>query len=363
MASDAEGAAISVDGHTEISVSVENTDGLTPDQTRDLLVTAFAMPRSEPNRSSVITNLLRKLAETDPFGALQLADDIGSLRDTQRAKNQILVVWGTNDPIAALTWAETGLMNEPLSSRMDLLESIYEGYAANDPAAAFQTALIQLDASNPAGERLKREILEEIVEVQVENGQIASAQNAIELMETGEMKNRLLRELVDEWASFDPVAASEYVLTLGNEAGVSIKTALLSEWAENDPAAAAQWLSTLDDDDPAIARASAEIIRQWTRYDLNASAEWLNSLPQTPELDRAVASYTYRAAEEDPSSAMSWAESISNDGMRTRTMERVAYTWRLSDPEAFEGFLSSSEFTEEQAKALREAEPRGGRRR
>jgi predicted phosphoadenosine phosphosulfate sulfurtransferase len=60
----------------------------------------------------------------------------------------------------------------------------------------------------------------------------------------------------------------------------------------------------LPEGDPAIANSSAEIIREWTCYDLNAPAEWLNTLPASPELDRAVASYAFRVVEEDPENAM-----------------------------------------------------------
>ena len=120
-------------------------------------------------------------------------------------------------------------------------------------------------------------------------------------------------------------------------------------------------------DDPAIARASSSIIREWTRYDLAASADWLNSLPASPELDRAVISYTFRAAEEDPETAMSWASSIEDDGRRTWMMERVASTWKEQDAETFKNYLDKSELSAEQREKLENSQSRGngywGRRR
>jgi hypothetical protein len=173
------------------------------------------------------------------------------------------------------------------------------------------------------------------------------------------MQNSLRRELVDEWAEFDPQAAAAYVSTLGEDADSSIKSALVSRWAQSDPAAAAAWLSSLDVDDPAIARASSSIIREWTRYDLTASADWLNSLPASPELDRAVISYTFRAAEEDPETAMSWAESIEDDRRRTWMMERVAITWKEQNAETFKSYLDKSELSAEQREKLENAQSRG----
>jgi hypothetical protein len=40
---------------------------------------------------------------------------------------------------------------------------------------------------------------------------------------------------------------------------------------------------------------------------------------------------------------MGWAESISNDGMRTRLMQRVAATWKNSDIESFTTYLEQSD--------------------
>jgi len=169
--------------------------------------------------------------------------------------------------------------------------------------------------------------------------------------------------LVDEWASFDPEGAAAYVESLGEDVPSSIKTRLLGEWAENDPEAAAAWLSAREFDEETLSRASTAIIREWTRYDMAASAEWLNSQPSSPALDRAVMSYTYRAAQEDPANAMTWAESIGNDWMRTRMMQHVAGSWKNEDPESFQSYIDKSEFDEAQKKQLQEAKPFRGRGR
>ena len=151
------------------------------------------------------------------------------------------------------------------------------------------------------------------------------------------------------------------------DAGAAIIVAGAAIYGAADPAAAAAWLSSLNVDDPAIARASSSVIREWTRYDLAASADWLNSLPASPELDRAVISYTFRAAEEDPETAMSWASSIEDDGRRTWMMERVASTWKEQDAETFKNYLDKSELSAEQREKLENSQSRGngywGRRR
>jgi hypothetical protein len=327
---------------------------LSGEATRELLAQAFNLPASDPKRARLIRDLLGQLAETEPVAALELASQIESLRDSERARVAVLEVWGRKDPAAAIAWANNALAGEPSRTRNSQLRAIYRGYAANNPAAAFQQALAITD-----NDRLKNHLLEEVITVQTESGGLQAAMLAVDLVADPEMQNSLRRELVDEWAEFDPQAAAAYVSTLGEDADSSIKSALVSRWAQSDPAAAAAWLSSLDVDDPAIARASSSIIREWTRYDLTASADWLNSLPASPELDRAVISYTFRAAEEDPETAMSWAESIEDDRRRTWMMERVAITWKEQNAETFKSYLDKSELSAEQREKLENAQSRG----
>ena len=134
--------------------------------------------------------------------------------------------------------------------------------------------------------------------------------------------------------------------------------------SRSDPAAAAAWLDNSDFEENTLSQASSAIIREWTRYDMAASAEWLNTQPASPALDRAVISYTYQAAQEDPANAITWAESIENDSMRNRMMQHVAGNWKAEDPEAFQTYLDSSEFDEKQLERLQNAQPiQMGRRR
>jgi hypothetical protein len=330
----------------EVALAALDQDGA-----RALLAEAFALPVSNPQRADLIEDLILQIAAQDPRGALELTGQIASLRDRRRARNDVLELWGRNDPASALAWAAQALGNETIDSRRSQIASIYEGYAEANPQAAFQEAL-----SLEGDLRLRERILNEVIEVQVEAGQINQARLAIDLIDDPALQAELRSELVDEWAEFDPAAAAQYVDSLGDAADPALKARLVSEWAESDPAAAAAWLSQLSVDDPAFSRASSSIIREWARYDLAASAEWLNALPASPELDRAVMSYAYRAAEEDPASAMTWAESIENDRQRGWIMERVAARWREQDAEGFTVYLDQGGFEPEVRERLENAD-------
>ncbi|WP_269526520.1 hypothetical protein [Coraliomargarita parva] len=347
---------------TVANLSHSDIPALSAEQARALLATAFAMPQSDPNRTRLIRDLLEQLARTNPLEAMEMTAQITSLRENQHAKEAILRIWGEVDPVAALNWASTGLANEPASVRNAQMLAIFRGYAQNNPAAAFQAALL-LESGSRAEAMLRSRALAEVIETQVRNGDVKAAMLTIETLPADDSSQRenLLRELVNEWASYDPENAAAYVTSLGDEAPASLKIALLSQWAENDPAAAAAWMSSLSIDDPSLGRAASEIIREWARYDLTASAEWLNSLPASSELDRAVASYTFRAAEEDPATAMTWAESITNERMQSRMVERVAASWKETDAEGFQEYLDSSDYTAEEKETLLNARSWGGR--
>jgi hypothetical protein len=352
-------AAIFDGSVVNLSQALAEVAKLSPTETKDFIAEAMALSTTDPKRSRILTALLEQLAQTNPVEAYEMTATISSLRDAERAKTAILEVWGKNDPLTALNWAASVLIDEPDHLIRAQMRAIYEGYAENNAPAAFSSALA-LPKDGRDEIRLRNQLLATVVESQIRDGQVEQVKQAIALMSDEDSgKENLVRELVSEWAKYDPLSAAGYIDALGDQASSQLKSTLVEQWADSDPAAAASWLSRLDPEDPTISRAASSIIREWTRHDLNASAEWLNSLPASPELDRAVASYTYRAAQEDPGTAMTWAESISNDWVRDRMMQSVAVTWRAENPEAFEGFLESSELDAEQKEKLRNAESRG----
>lgn len=352
------------------SVQLEITEDLLPKTQEDVnfyleveskesLEGAFLLPLTNPKRANIIKDLLVQMASDQPELALLEATKIASVRDQERAINSILQAWGATNPNAALSWADSHIDQIPKQVMNRKFMAIFRGYAQSDPTAAFAQAYGMKEATN-VERRLKNNILSEVIEMQVRQGGLVLARATVESMQDGDTKNRLLTEMVDEWAEYDPTAAAKYVKSLGESATTWMKASLISEWAESDPISAADWLSNLDIEDPAFGRGTASIIREWSQYDLSASAEWLNTLPASPQLDRAVASYTFRAAQEDPANAMSWAESISNERMQGYLMERVAANWKDQDPSAFAVYLESSEFSDEIKERLENATYRDG---
>ena len=321
-----------------------------------MLEAAFARPLSDPRRFQVIRSQLLELARSDPRAALQWSHRIHSLRESHRARNQILARWAAADPMAALTWANTASVDLPRNLYKEQMQAIVTGFAKHDPAGAFQY-VSGLDEGSDRALRFKSRLLNEVIETQIRAGGVEQARATILQMGDGPLKSSLQRELVKEWAGFDPQSAAAYVRLQGPAAS-DLTTSLITAWAVHDPAAAADWLQAVSPEDPALEQASTIITREWARYDLAASSAWLNSLPASPHLDHAVATYTARAAHEAPATAMSWAESINHGQLRTNMMQQVATRWQRDDPATFQAYLHQREFSDKQRRLLEAAAAR-----
>ncbi len=314
-------------------------------------------------RDRMMVELLELWAQQNPTDALAYVDNLQSLRLRDRATEDILETWGKTDASAAMSWLNENSSDLPQRILNDRILAVIEGYAEADPEGAFNyTTSLPTDTSMQR--RLRQRALRESVQQLVEHNQVNTAMSLISNLTDSNEQQDVFGELIGEWAEYDPVAASKYLDQLGPEVASDARRELIRSWADYDPVAAAEWLSKLPPDTEETGQLVSDLVGRWTQYDLDASAEWLNQIPPTPEIDRAVAIYTFRSAQEDPATAMSWAESVTRDDMRQRLMERVASEWKQQDPDAFQTYLSEAELTEEQKTQLTNAQPwrgfRGG---
>ena len=78
----------------------------------------------------------------------------------------------------------------------------------------------------------------------------------------------------------------------------------------------------------------ASIAGNWAREEPNAAAEWLGTLPPGPQNDDAFETFARRISNDDPESAAHWAAAISSPKRRRQTLNHVIATWRVTDPAA-----------------------------
>ncbi|MEM8550316.1 MAG: hypothetical protein AAGF10_05950, partial [Verrucomicrobiota bacterium] len=313
-------------------------------------------------RDQFTLQLTERWAELDPYGALEYAQSLPTLQLSQSATNRALTGWAKTDPQSALAWwnSEGNQATGRISNQR--FEAIMEGFAQLDGFSAFDYAA-GLPEDSLEARRLKNRALESVVESMIEQGQLNNALTWAEQMPPGEGQTTALAEILEEWASYDPDAAVAYLSELsGRDDYPALRQSMLRTWARSDPEQAAAYLSEVDADDPDRGNLTTMLIAQWSRYDITGPGEWLNEQPPSPEIDRAVAIFTFRAASEDPAGAMSWAQSITEEGMSSRMMGRVASEWKAQDPEAFATFMEEADLTIKQREDLENAQPSSGRR-
>ncbi|MGE9295778.1 MAG: hypothetical protein ACQKBV_05775 [Puniceicoccales bacterium] len=320
------------------------------------------MPPSR-ERSQLLYEMLNRWGQIDPNRALAYANGIESMQDRSRAMGEVLEGWGARDPVSALAWLDKSGAELGARAYGNYLENIMEGYAETNPSSAFRFAQ-NLPEDTQMARRTKHSVMRDVVDAMVSQNKIQEAIDLTVSMEDGRMRTETLEEIIDEWTEADPLAAKAFLESMADDpAFADMQRDFLRGWAESDPVAASEWLNTLDPEDPNMPHLATSLVERWTRYDINAAADWLNSVPQSPEMDRAVAIFSMRAAQDDPRTALeSWVPSISNEEMRDRMTRSIAPQFREQDPEGFEEYLTASDFTDEVKQELREAQPRGGRR-
>ncbi len=335
--------------------------GLSDGALRNQLSQTMALPRGAAGRAETLNQLLQQMAQNDPKAALDFVSKIEGLRDQRNATNTVLESWARENPTAALEWYAANSADLTAVQRSDHIQSILRGYAETSPEGAIRYAQ-ELGEGSATERRLKTSALETVFAQMISDGRVNQTFEALESLENDSMRSTLEVSIMRTWAEQEPSAAAAYLADLGENAPRNSHVALVRSWAEIDPDQAAAHVSVLGTDHPEFGRATATLIARWTNYDIGAPGEWLNSLPASPEVDRAVAIYSSRAAREDPEGAMSWASSIQNDRLRTNMMERVAGDWKEADPTAFDTYLNTSSFTEEQRERLTNASPGDERR-
>lgn len=314
----------------------------------------LTLPPSQ-RRDGVLEELVARAALEDPAAALTLAAGLTSPASRERLRRSLLRAWASRQPEAARAWMEETKGTLPSFLRARRYAAWLEGMAERDPAAALAEAL-DFPVANRSEGWMQRRAVAELVEGEVEEGRVDPLLATLSAWPEGEVRQSALEALYGAWVRRDPEAALAHWGS--RERGASaedsgLAAGLVREWTEANPAEAAAFVRSLGPEDPAYEAAVSTLVERWSRYEIEGPAAWLNGEPLTAKTDRAVAVYSVRAAREDPAAAMSWAESIQEEELRTGAMQRVAESWRERDQEGFDRFLEGSGLDEETRASLR----------
>ena len=162
---------------------------------------------------------------------------------------------------------------------------------------------------------------------------------------TVEGKTQALEEAVESWVGKDTDAAVAYMANMDQGERDAIMKEVVEQWgrkgAESQPAAA-EWVASQPEGKGKV-DATGEIVGQWMRSDSVAASTWLGEQPEGDAKDRGISALLRdRSVREDPELAVAWADSISNQEMRSEQVERSARSWLASDRAAALEYLEES---------------------
>jgi hypothetical protein len=98
---------------------------------------------------------------------------------------------------------------------------------------------------------------------------------------------------------------------------------------------------TLEDSD-ARNRAMRDSLREWSRKDLDAAGEFLAGLEAGAMRDSAASQYARDVVKENPATAMEWAQSIGDEGIRMESVVGTARHWLQRDEDAAREWLANA---------------------
>lgn len=288
-------------------------------------------------KSDALYNIADGWAETDPAAAAIWFSENTSGINREDAIYEILESWGRKAPEAALTWAE-GLDDYTRSSVMD---SLAEGWAANDPQGAAKASekLLEFDFGD--------EFVMNIA------GQWASTDPGAASAWAGTITHTDARaiahlEIGTEWAMDDPDKATSWINTLKTDEDklyASLGVAL--GWSEHDPGAALGWAVGTVENPDTRQRIIEDVMLDWSSTDPTAAAEWLNAQPKGPKNDEVLSTFSSAIIDVDPESAVTWASTITDEAKRTENVSSLLEEWVAMDGDAARQWVAGSKLSDD----------------
>ncbi|MDE0178140.1 MAG: hypothetical protein OXP36_06045 [Gammaproteobacteria bacterium] len=199
---------------------------------------AFDWVRTEapsPMRSSMLSSTLGNLGKSDPLRALSLADELdGTVRST--AIEQVLRVWGREDPRSAAAWLDSSQDTTPTA-----VSAVARHYAEVDAEAAFEWVQ---DQSVEAQRRAVTTVVGRIAA-----GSPESALRLVNRIRDSQAKLAAEYQVIKTWADTDPRAAVRAIARMDDSPSQHLYQSTFRSWSLNDPEGATAFLDHIPPSD------------------------------------------------------------------------------------------------------------------
>lgn len=274
----------------------------------------------------------------DGPAALAFADEMKdrmSAEDHFGFRSKVVRGWSSADPDAAVAYVD-GLEDEKEAG--GLRWNLISGLADGNLARATDYVVARGEANDRGSWKYTEMLTGRVLDHQSLQESVSWAGE----LPDGTVKTAALYRVATDFASEDPQAAAEWATGLSDtEAGTKVIHEVSDEWAEQDPAAAVAWLETLPDGDGKAYGMSAALTEWVKRGDPRTASEYLAGMEPSEQRDRAVGGFASTLSHSDPSSAVTWAETIADPKIRQGALIEAGRSWMRSDPVAAATWLQS----------------------
>ncbi len=323
----------------------EMLDNLSPETLPEVLKAFKKLPPTAEHANEY-RMLLYAWAKFDRAGAIKFIDDITATDPTggealtlsqEELLKPVLSAWASQNPKQALDWYSY-LPEDQQTHHLKM--SLISGWASTDASGA-------IDYLGTLPRNQDREYLIGQVTSQMFKDGAAQAGSWAEGIEDWSLREQVFEELAEDWVSVDPDGLASW---LGDHVDKQYAWEAVEDlgrgWVATDSEAATTWFENLPDG-PAKQRGIEKMALSWAENDLLSMGEWLNELPESPVTDRGVKAYSERLLEQAPQAALDSAMSISDNGLRDRTVQELAQEWYATDAEAAVNWASSNSYPED----------------
>jgi len=286
-------------------------------------------------RDEIFVALLRRWGELDGRSALAYALELANAGNRDEGIAGVLAGWATYDPQTSYQWALANPGQNPFQS--ERLNAVIGQIAIGDPAAAFAYA------SELPVDSFRTGALRTIADQLHAEGKLGLALPWFVNLAEGPVKEVAFEHVARIWSSYEPVFAAEWVEQNSRQVvHAQALSAVAATWGRTDPQRAADWASELPTGRARSAGVSAAVGTWLDLGEVNDVAGWLNRQPTHQDFDDAVRKVALASMYDDPETAMSWAESIIDENLRSVTMNMVGQRWMSLDQAAAQAYYGNS---------------------
>ncbi len=329
------------------------------DPAKALAFARLAAKQHFPADMAALTAVLSTWAGHDPVAALAAAQNLDSNSLRQDALRVVLSNWALgDDPQGALAAAKTLNLGSQLNN---VLQGIYLNWAEHDPIGAFAAldqvaninirnnlagnilqAMSESDPSGalklmltlPPGAQNAAPYPVNYIFSRLTMQDPASAVQALNQLQGGQMRERAVTCIACDWADADPQGAINWANSLSNPADrANALYNAVRHSAGQDPAAAANDLKMIPNANQRN-QAMNDVLDRWTDADPAAALKWTQNNTTGNAQNMALQEIVQHVANTDPLGALAVVQQMPVTPQNTNLVFQTIGQWAQSDPNA-----------------------------